>query len=105
MQILINIRDDYFEALKKSYLTRGSRNNGKLMIYSICDAIINGVQIPKNHGRMKDIDAFIAKVNADRKHACYVRSWTADDVLEALDKNYAPTIIEADKVVEDGKIK
>lgn len=95
MQILINIRDDYFEALKKSYLTRGSRNNGKLMIYSICDAIINGVQIPKEHGRMKDVDAFIAKVNADRKHACYVRSWTADDVLEALDKNYAPTIIEA----------
>ena len=95
MDILISIPDDYLEALKKSYLTKGSRNSGKLMIYTICDAIVNGVQIPKNHGRLKDIDAFIAKVNADRKHACYVRSWTADDVLEALDKSYAPTIIEA----------
>jgi len=52
MDILISIRDDYYEALKKSWLTKGSRNYGKLMIYNICDAIINGVQIPKDHGML-----------------------------------------------------
>ena len=60
-------------------------------------SIANGTPLPKGHGRLKDIDAFITKVNADRKHSAYLRSWTADDVLNSLDANYAPTIIEADK--------
>lgn len=62
----------------------------------IVNAVANGTPLPKGHGRLKDIDAFIAKVKADRKHSAYLRSWTADDVLSALDNSYAPTIIEAD---------
>ena len=61
------------------------------------DLIKNGTLLPKGHGRLKDVDAFITKVKADRKHSVYSRSWTADDVLNALDYNYAPTIIEVDK--------
>ena len=61
------------------------------------EVISVGTPLPKGHGRLKDIDAFITKVNADRKHSAYLRSWTADDVLNSLDANYAPTIIEADK--------
>lgn len=66
MDIVINIRDDYYEALKKSWLTRGSRNNGKLIIYNICDAIINGVQIPKGHGDLVDRDEILANFVAAR---------------------------------------
>lgn len=58
------------------------------------DAIYFCTPLPKEHGRLKDIDAFITKVNADRKHSAYLRSWTADDVLKALDNNYTPIIIE-----------
>ena len=45
--------------------------------------------LPKEHGMMKDVDT-------DRKHACYVCSCTADDVLQVLDNSYASTIIEAE---------
>lgn len=63
----------------------------------LISAIRHGTRLPKEHGRLKDVDAFIAKVKADRTHACYVRSWTADDVLLALDNTYAPTIINAER--------
>lgn len=66
-----------------------------LMFFDVLNAIKNGTPLPKGHGRLKDIDAFIAKVQADRQHAIYTRSWTADDVLDALNNSYAPTIIEA----------
>ena len=56
--------------------------------------ILDGTPLPDQHGRLKDVDAFISKVKADRKHSIYLRSWTADDVLNALNNNYAPTIIE-----------
>lgn len=62
----------------------------------LMDAIKNGTPLPKYHGRLKDVDVFLSKVKADREHSAYLRSWTADDVLGALDNSYAPTIIEAD---------
>lgn len=65
-------------------------------------AIRNDISLPKGHGRLKDVDAFISKVNADRKHSAYVKSWTADDVLAALDNSYAPTIINADRTESEG---
>lgn len=52
--------------------------------------------LPTHHGRLKDVDAFLSKVKADREHSAYLRSWTADDVLNALDNSYVPTIIEAE---------
>ena len=64
------------------------------------DALVNCTPLPKGHGRLIDANKFIKKVNADRKHSCYVKSWTADDVLFMLGQDYAPTIIEADKEEE-----
>lgn len=69
-----------------------------MTMLELTNAIKNGTPLPKEHGRLKDIDAFITKVKADRKHSAYLRSWTADDVLNALDNSYAPTIIEAEEV-------
>ena len=67
----------------------------------MCKAIEEGVPLPKGHGRLKDVDAFISKVKADREHSAYSRSWTADDVLNALDNSYAPTIVAANSEVEE----
>ena len=52
--------------------------------------------LPKKHGRLKDVDAFLSKVKADREHSAYSRSWTADDVLNVLDNSYASTIVGAE---------
>lgn len=72
-------------------------NKGNIWIGDVLDAVKNGTPLPKHHGRLKDVDAFISKVKSDRTHSAYLRSWTADDVLDALNNSYAPTIIEADK--------
>ena len=63
---------------------------------SLTKAIKNGTPLPKGHGRLKDVDAFISKVKADREHSAYSRSWTADDVLNVLDNSYASTIVGAE---------
>lgn len=62
----------------------------------LTEIIRNGTPLPKHHGRLKDVDAFISKVKSDREHSAYLRSWTADDVLNALDNSYAPTIVGAE---------
>lgn len=90
MQIVIEIDDDMY----KSVIDNDAYVLGDVDWILLENAIANGTPLPKNHGRLKDIDAFITKVKADRKHSAYLRSWTADDVLNALANSYAPTIIE-----------
>ena len=87
-QIVIGIPDDMIKSLEQGNF--GAKYN----IYDLVGYLMNGTPLPKGHGRLKDIDAFITKVKADRKHSAYLKSWTADDVLNALDNSYAPTIIE-----------
>ena len=88
MQMVIDIEDYDREWIANGYHIPDEINR------KIAEAIIDGTPLPKGHGRLKDVDAFISKVKADRKHSAYLRSWTADDVLNALDNSYAPTIIE-----------
>lgn len=87
MKIVIDIHEKDYQSIL---------NNGQVP-YGVVYAIMNGTPLPKEHGRLKDVDAFISKVKADREHSVYSRSWTADDVLNALNNNYATTIVEADK--------
>lgn len=87
MKIVIDIHEKDYQSIL---------NSGQVPYGVVC-AIMNGTPLPKEHGRLKDVDAFISKVKADREHSVYSRSWTADDVLNALNNNYATTIVEADK--------
>ena len=86
MEMIIKISEEDYQLLKNGHIP-----------FNILAKVRNGTPLPEHHGRLKDIDAFITKVKADRKHSIYLRSWTADDVLNALDNSYAPTVIEADK--------
>ena len=88
MQMVINISDSFIKTLKKF------KENGVEL--GVCEtAILNGTPLPKGHGRLIDVDAFCEKAEADRKHSCYLQSWTADDVILRLKTDYAPTVIEA----------
>lgn len=92
MKIVIDIPKDVYTRL----FDNGIQDN-EIAVDDVCEmarALRLGTPLPEHHGRLKDIDAFISKVKADRKHSIYLRSWTADDVLNALDNSYAPTIIE-----------
>ena len=95
MKIVIDIPDVQYEYLAKIAIA------GEEPLGYFERVIMRGTPLPKGHGRLKDIDAFITKVKADRKHSAYLRSWTADDVLNALDNSYAPTIIERSGADED----
>ena len=94
MKLIIDIPKEEYELVRHE--NKSFRTELELM-----NAVANGVPLPKHHGRLKDVDAFLSKVKADREHSAYSGSWTADDVLTALDNSYAPTIIEADGGVDD----
>lgn len=94
IDLVIKIPEELYTKYLYIQLERGY---GKGIVSQLLGAIKDGIPLPKGHGRLKDIDTFIAKVKSDRAHSAYVRSWTADDVLDALNNSYAPTIIEADK--------
>lgn len=94
MKLMIDISKEEYELVRNE--NKSFRTELELM-----NAVANGIPLPKHHGRLKDVDAFLSKVKADREHSAYSRSWTADDVLNALDNSYAPTIVEADGGRED----
>lgn len=94
MRLVIEIPDEEYELVRHE--SKSFRTELELM-----NAIANGIPLPKHHGRLKDVDAFLSKVKADREHSAYLRSWTANDVLTALDNSYAPTIIEAESSLTD----
>ena len=94
MKLIIEIPEEIYNYVDTQWRDI-PKNDSPISI--MCNAIINGTPLPKGHGRLKDVDAFLSKVKVDREHSAYSRSWTADDVLTALDNSYAPTIIEADK--------
>lgn len=98
MEIVINIPEEIYSYVNTQWRDI-PKNDSPISI--LCNAVIDGTPLPKEHGRLKDIDAFISKVKADREHSAYLRSWTADDVLNALDKTYAPTVIEAEFPLTD----
>lgn len=87
MQIVINILDGAYEAIKHAALTARDRNYGYL-------AIANGKPLPKGHGRViaepteEDIEKTIGGQND-----------FADCIREAVKAVFdnAPTIIEADE--------
>lgn len=91
MQIVIDIDEELYKKIKKNgYIYEEEAE-------SVAFSIIGGTVLPEEHGRLKDVDFFIQKLNADRRHSAYIYSWTADDVIKALDGNYVQTIIEADR--------
>ena len=77
----------------------------------IAKQIVNGTVLPKGHGRLIDVDAFIKSMQTASKTRKYDELWidnflTVDDVFNAViasiknkgtSNGDAPTVIEADK--------
>lgn len=92
VELVVKISEEKYNVIKNKYNTFPA----EMKEWGL-EVIKNGVSLPKGHGRLKDVDAFLSKVKADREHSACVTSWTADDVLNALNNNYAPTIIEKEE--------
>lgn len=80
MQILINISEVAYNHIKSlKYPTAFEKS------------IQNGVVLPKGHGRLIDVDKLKDKRWDARTRIGYIT------VIEAVEINNAPTVIEADK--------
>lgn len=86
MQLVINIDDKLYEIIKNPKKLETMYHAGRL-----CEAVRNGTPLPKGHGRLIDADKleYIKNDRPDEIGYHYVRKYNID---------YAPTIIEADKI-------
>lgn len=87
MQIVIDIPEEYYNILK----TYGGMSVPE-------EAILNGIPLPKGHGRMVDVDKLIhSKCNECgniKEVNCSIPCYAVRRMLDA------PTIIKADKEIE-----
>lgn len=82
MQIAINISEEIYEEIKttKSIYRTGAK--------VLCNAIVNGMPLPKGHGTLKDVD----NIKTAFPTGEYVRT---ESLIATID--HEDTIIEADK--------
>lgn len=98
MQIVINLSDSVYDAIKNKY-TLVNPKEGTL-IKTLWDAINDGIPLPKGHGRLIDADEFLKDNEAYTGWILDSSDWGGEnaykDTLEDL-VNDADTIIEADR--------
>ncbi len=106
MHIVIDIPEDFYEALKKTdEMTSGLHSENTLMsvVYS---AVAKGTVLPKGYGRLGDLDALEKEMEngiraglLEEGYDNYPHINNVDDCVECV--KYADTIIEADKEKKD----
>lgn len=83
MQILIDIDEKVYEDIKK-YMTIFNED-----IYDVAEQILNGIILPKGHGRLIDADALKEDTNYSNYDG-YYHAYSTESIYNA------PTIIEAE---------
>jgi len=73
-----------------------SSNQWSICDYHIYRAIINGTPLPKEHGKIGDLDALREEVSS-----WGMNDYEPSDFIDAIDQ--ADTIIEADKAERSGE--
>ena len=85
MQVVINIEDETYERLKNSEILVSGLRSGKHFLSKVCMAVANGVELPKGHGDLVDIDKVFERMKVTKNY----------DILVALTR--VNPIIKADK--------
>lgn len=87
MQIVIDIPYGHYLTIKDGFLNE--------CIKSTTEAIVNGIILPKGHGRLIDVDTIVYEKE------CVYFSDGSCTTESTPDISATPTIIEADKEQED----
>lgn len=100
MQIVINLSDSVYNAIKNKYISLVNPKEGTL-IKTLWDAVENGTPLPKGHGDLKDI----SNIDNDKieKDNPVIYLTVNGEYIEAVSLDYLnglPIIIEADKEKE-----
>ena len=100
MEIVINIPEVYYEALRKTDVIISGQRSGKTLTSVIFDAVANGTPLPKGHGALKDENYLLSILRCKEYETCTWRNCSdcnREKCLKRHDVLDAPTIIEADK--------
>ena len=99
MQIVVNLDEKFWEILKNP-----NKFETMQTARTVCEAVGNGIVLPKGHGRLIDADKFLKDNEAYTGWILNSSDWGGEnaykDALEDL-VDEAPIIIEADKESED----
>ena len=93
VEVVIRIPKEVYEKIQQIDRIILGRQNGKTIEFALWNGVKNGTVLPKGHGRLIDADALEYKLSANERDL-YVKYTLEDD---------APTVIEADKEVQDEK--
>lgn len=98
MQVVININDGTYEAIKNEYCALPPQKGLKKVLW---DAVKDGTPLPKGHGRLGDLDELTQRITNYVEHNEHMM-----DELTLLQEKFilegiknTPTIIEADREV------
>ena len=105
MQIVINIPESIIEHIKDGSF--GARPDDK---YLLAYAAMEGIRLPKGHGRLIDADALVSEIKnlkkspwyKDNTNFSYLPRKEAVEIIEEIIIEAAPTIVGADKEADDG---
>jgi len=87
MKIVVDISEKQYESLKNLLLPSMEER-----------AILNGTVLPKGHGRLGDLDAYLKDTPIRNVDDTWIKeSYVYESIINA------PTVIEADKEETDGK--
>lgn len=89
MQIVIELEETIYNRIKDKHETIWMSDAD-----AIWDSVVNGVLLPKGHGKLKDVDALYENTEIGHDEDGYA-------CVTWKEINDAPTIIEADKEGED----
>lgn len=104
MKLVIDIPESIIEHIKDGSF--GARPDDK---YLLAYAAMEGIRLPKGHGRLIDADALASEIEdlkkspwyKDNTNFAYLPRKEAVEIIEELIIGDASTIIEADKEAED----
>lgn len=95
MQIMIDIPEVSYESLREADMILSLQRSGKTFISVIYSAVANGTPLPKEHGRLSDMDELVK--NIVKEYGVNSIHELPQDIKMFYDKfiNSAPTILDA----------
>lgn len=94
MQIVIDIPEIYYEALKEADVIISGQQSGKTLMYDICSIIANGTPLPEEHGRLVDGDSLWNKMSYYSDDRGAGVDYLNDDVNPIIFRDSAMEVIE-----------
>ncbi len=105
VELVVKLPEESYKALKSGMFINFGVRSGKTILQSFCNALYNGIPLPKGHGKIVDI----GKIEEDRieKANPIIYLQMNGDYTEAVSLDYLynlPVLVEADSEKGDDDV-